>query len=274
MDAAQRLEQTMADAGAREALVGVALIVGEVQRPLLAVGRRLLACHAQQRADEPSFGGRHPQQGAAARRCGQPVEDRLHLIGGGVPRRDQGVMPPRQAVSLAVADLPGPGLQVASPLLPRRGLIRLAAPASGLDQRELDSQPLAEAPAAPGIGRGGGAQPVVDVEGHHRRRPEQPDGHVQQAGRVAPAGDHRDERPVASEQAAAPNGVADLLGGPALSSRGRRQRTAPSCPRSPSGAPRRCGRTATRRRRRRSRRPAWSPGPRRRRRARRPAPPD
>ena len=64
----------------REALVVVALVLAPLQAARLAVGGRLLARDAQQRADQPPVARRHPQQRAPARRGREPVENRLDLV--------------------------------------------------------------------------------------------------------------------------------------------------------------------------------------------------
>ena len=73
-------------------------VVAPGQAALLAVGGRLRARDAEQRAHEQPVARAHAEQRAAARRGGEPVEDRLDLVVGGVARGDDGVaLAPRRA---------------------------------------------------------------------------------------------------------------------------------------------------------------------------------
>ena len=267
MHRAQRRHQTRrARARARSARRGCSHPRASAGRAR-AVGGRLLARDTEQRPHEPTLARGHSQQRAPPRRGGQPVEDRLHLVAGWCGRsRAARRSRQRDALARPVAQRARPRLQVARLARVRRSTHR-ARPrarrrAARIAQWQWRSSPSACA-----------AQPVVDVQRAHVARAAQRDGDVEQADRVAPARDHRDDRP-----------------GPAISPSSRdarehvlyRRHGYPSraCATNSSvGSEKPFSRTSpmrskrSRRRRRRGRRPGASRAPRRRRRAPRRAPP-
>ena len=108
----------------------------------------------------------HPQQRAPARRGGQPVEDRLDLIGGGVTGREQRVVALAASRSPRRSELPRPRLQVARPL-----------PAASRARTDVEAPPpaLTQRRAATLLRRGLRAQAVVDVQRAHAPRRRQRD---------------------------------------------------------------------------------------------------
>ena len=135
------------------------LVVGRVvapgQAPLLAVGGRLGPGEAEQRPDQPAVARPHPEQGAAARRGGEPVEDRLDLVVGGVAGGDQA---PR-ALEREPRPPPRSGRRA-----PRPGGCPGPSGRRGLLDLELDPEPLAERRAVALVRVGVVAQAVVDVQ--------------------------------------------------------------------------------------------------------------
>ena len=74
-------------------------------------------------------------------------------------------------------------------------------------QLELDAEPGAERAAVLLVAGRAVAQPVVDVQRADRLGAREPDGDVEQADRVAPAGQQHDDRRAGGQQA----GRADAL---------------------------------------------------------------
>src|SRR4051812_5905354 len=98
VDRAQRRHEAPAHAPARVTIRVVGRVVAPGEAALAAPRGGLLARDCEQRTDEPPRARRHPEQRAAARRCGEAVEDRLGLVGrrvgGGGPRGGAGGPPP------------------------------------------------------------------------------------------------------------------------------------------------------------------------------------
>ena len=105
---AQRVEHVVADAGAREAAVGVRGVLAPLEPAGAQVVAHLVARHLQQRPHEPPAARRHAVQRPRAGRDGQPVQHRLRLVGCGV---GGGVVavgePARRASSARRARAPG-----------------------------------------------------------------------------------------------------------------------------------------------------------------------
>ena len=149
--------------------------------------RGLRAPGAEQRAHEPALARAHAEQRAPARRGGEPVEHRLDLVGRGVAGGHVGVAPPGEPRRLGVADVARPGLEVAL------GPARHGRPRAGRRAaRTARAQWL-------GVGRRGVAQAVVDVQRAHVAG--DPHREVEQADRVAPAGEQHDDRAPGPQQA-------------------------------------------------------------------------
>ena len=96
VDLRQRRDEPVADAVARVAALGVGRVVAPLEPALFAVGGRLLPGEAEQRAHQAAVALAHPEQGPAAGRGGEAVEDRLDLVVGGVAGGDQGAVRQRQ----------------------------------------------------------------------------------------------------------------------------------------------------------------------------------
>ena len=183
VDLRQLRQQAVADPVARVGRLGVGRVVAPGETPLLAVGGRLGASEGEQRPRQPPVAGPHAQQRAAARRGGEPVENRLDLIVGGVAGHDRRLVRQRQSGGRGVAGVARPRLQVAGALRAPRAL-----------DLELHPQLLAELGAVALVLAGVVAQAVVDVERGDLVGAERPHRQVEQADRVAPAGEQRDDR--------------------------------------------------------------------------------
>ena len=173
--------------GRRRLLVGRVVAPGEAA--LFAVGGRLLAGEGEQRPHQAAVPGTHPEQGSAARRGGEPVEDRLDLVVGGVAGGDRRPAGLRQRRGGRVARLPGPGLQVAGARRAARAL-----------DPQRDPEPLAESRAVGLVRAGALAQTVVDVQGGDRPRPEQAAPRRRAGRRSRAPREHRDDRDAWREQ--------------------------------------------------------------------------
>ena len=190
MDSPQGRHQAVPDAIAGERVELVALVLAPRETALDAVRRRLLAGERQQRADQRAFASAHPEQRAAARRGRDAIEDRLDLVAGGVPGGDVGTPLDRQLRRGSVARVARPGLEIARPRPPR--------PLDG----KLDAERGAQLGAVALVLVGRVAEPVVDVQRANRAAPSDPDGHVEQAARVAPARIEDDHAAPGGEQPA------------------------------------------------------------------------
>jgi hypothetical protein len=197
VDRAQRGQELVPDAVAGEGVRGVGGVLAPGQAALAAVGGGLVPGHAQQRPHEAPVAGGHAQQRSPPRRRGQAVEHGLGLVGGRVPGRHRDP-PPRRG---RVADVAGPSLQVAG----------VVGPARAAD-RQRDVELRAQRAAVRLVGVAVGAQPVVDVQGGGAAG--QPHGEVDQAGRVAPAGEQHQHGRVGSEQPGRPHRREHLVSGP------------------------------------------------------------
>ena len=196
-----------AHARAREALVLVARVLAPGQPALAAPVRRLLAREpARAAAGAPAARARRPCRAArgdpARRRAGRgssrpgrsrvwPAARRAPCAGGQARAR-------RRSARRA----PRPG---GCPLRP--GARGRARPSSGDAERSARrSQCSASASSLVA------AQPVVDVQRAHRaRRPASSDGEIEQADRVAPAGEQHDDRAPGAQQAALAHAPGDRL---------------------------------------------------------------
>ncbi len=103
MDLPQRRHECAAHAppGVDRGVIG--LVIAPAERTGATVGGGLLTRERQQRAHERPISRAHAEQRAPARRRRQPVEDRLHLIGRGVPGGDVGTSGERELGGNAVA---------------------------------------------------------------------------------------------------------------------------------------------------------------------------
>ena len=142
---------------------------------------------------DPARALRHPEQRAPARRGGEPVEDGLDLVGRGVAGGDQRAARLREPLRLGVAHLARPGLHVARAARPAR----CTSAARRAARTARRSTPRRRRPRP--------AQPVVDVQRRHR--PGATHREVEQAGRVAPAGEGA-RRPAPRSITARPPGTA------------------------------------------------------------------
>jgi hypothetical protein len=168
----ERREHLVPHACPRESGVGVRRVLAPVQGAGAQVLAHLLARHLEQRPHEPPAPGLHPQQRAASGRDREPVEHRLGLVARGVGGCE---VPGGGGRGERVARIPRLCLEVAGP----RQLHAL--------DRERDAEPVAQAPAQLLVAAGRGAQAVVHVQ--RRDLGPDPHGHVEQAHRVAPAGE-------------------------------------------------------------------------------------
>ena len=155
----------------------------------------LLARERQQWPHEDSVPRLHAQQGAAARRRRQPVEDRLDLVGRGVAGRDVAAARERQLGGGAVALVARPRLQIADLRSPR-------AP-----DLEPHPEPFAQLAAVQLVRVGAVAQAVVHVQRVDPLGARDPHGEIEQAGRVAPSGEQNDHFSARRKE----TGVADGL---------------------------------------------------------------
>ena len=208
----QRGDETVANAPAREAaaLVALVIVVGEPAGAAVVAG--LLAADGQQRAAQQAVARGHAEQGPPSRRGGEAVEHGLDLVGGRVPGRDHAAALEREPGGDAVARVARPRLQVAGPLGPRDAIDpqRNAEPlAQGGDERLGPIRPRAQA--------------VVDVQRTHAGGSAQRHGDVEQADRVAPAGDHRHHDHTLVGEPRGARGVEDRLDRALRGARARRR---------------------------------------------------
>ena len=138
MDVAQRRHQLGPDPVARVASEALLSSSRQVSPRALAVGGRLLARELEQRPHQQPLARAHAEQRPAAGRGRKPVEDRLDLVGGGVPGGDVGAA--RASASSrgrAVALVARPGLQV--PARAGSGRARAGAPRARTPSRAHSS---------------------------------------------------------------------------------------------------------------------------------------
>ena len=149
VDLGERRGQPVADPVAGVGRLVVAGVVAPGEPALLAVGGRLRPGEAEQRPHQAAVARAHAEQRPAARRGGEPVEDRLDLVVGGVAGGDRRA-PSSSAEPLGrpVADLARPGLKVAraraaagparpraAPRAPRRAPTQCSSSASESSRR-------------------------------------------------------------------------------------------------------------------------------------------
>ena len=182
MHATQLLEQAVAHATAREAVISVGRVIPPVESASTAVGRRLLARQAEEWPNQQAIARRHRQQRPTPRRGGKPVKHRLGLVRCGVAACDMRAECERERARLAVANVACPGLQVSAPRRRRRTV-----------NMQLDLDPRTEhrhvALVRVGVPP---TQAVVDVQHAQSAAPADLPQDVKQAHGVAPAR-HEDE---------------------------------------------------------------------------------
>jgi hypothetical protein len=133
-------------------------------------------------------------QGPGPGRNGEPVEHRLRLVGGRVPR---GVVASGVAFRQRVADLPGAVLQVA------------AGPEIGALAVQGHAEPLAQHCDEALVVVGSRPKAVVDVQRRDLRIEAQRD--IQQANRVSTPGEHHQQRLACRHQATLVRGLERTL---------------------------------------------------------------
>ena len=147
----------------------------------VAVGGGLLARDARGAGGRAALARGHAEEGAAAGRRGEPVEHGLDLVGRRVAGGDVAAAgEPRRG---GVARVARPRLQVAGALGPARAL-----------HVKRDAEPLAQRGAVRLVAGRLRAQPVVAVQRLDVPRAGDPHRDVEQADRVAPAGEQHDAR--------------------------------------------------------------------------------
>ncbi len=191
----QGVEHVVAHAGAGEAAVGVGRVLAPGEVAGAQVVAHFCARDGQQRAHEPAAALGHAVQGTAARRDGEPIENGLSLVAGGVR---SGVVALGQPLGHRVASFAGMVLKVAG-----------GGQVDPLDV-QWHAQPLAQLVAEQLVRIGALAQAVVDVQRAHAR----PEAHgdVEQADRVAAAGEQHQQRTAGLDQAAGARRLERSLG--------------------------------------------------------------
>src|SRR5271154_1070554 len=207
VDGGEGGQKSYTHARARVARVVVAFVIAPLQPAVLAVGGGLLAGEAEQRTDQPSLAGDHAEQGAPAWGGGEAIEDRLDLIAGGVARGDETVALEREALGLAVAQLPRPPLPVAPALLDWAG----GGGSLHADHLDGDAELLAEGGTVALLLLGAAAQPIVDMQSGDVVGAAEGNGDVEQADRISAAREHGDDGAIAREQPSGADKLAELL---------------------------------------------------------------